>query len=444
MVPQQAPGRGIFRNPREHAREAVVRGGRRQSVLPGQEALPIRGVCQPCPNRCAGRPLATRTARTLVETTMTSRTAAPQATSAPRVSQQAPGAAGPAPSRILYLDLLKILAIVGVLVMHSSAQFFYDGRVPTPYELRICYLFTALANYCVPIFVMCSGAMLLSTSREAAPLPFYTKRLPRLVIPLVIWSLVYFVYGTNTATMTLATIPQFLTLLLAGKIKAVLWFMYMLIGVYLSAPFLQMIVRKASRPQLYLFTIFCLFLWPLQETLQVVLQVSLGLDHSIFRTYIGYFVLGYLLHTARPVQWRGRLGLLGIYGLMVWVTFAGQLFMQTHFSPSPYNFQTYDTPNVVLMSAVLYLLVRNLDFSSLQPFAPRIAAVANATYGIYLMHMLLQSLLQRGVLGFTLAAPLWPPVFGVLLASACLFILSLAFVLLLSKVPTLRKAVGYK
>ena len=64
--------------------------------------------------------------------------------------------AGPARSanRDIALDLLKVLAIFGVLLIHASGLYGYGGRVPDPVEIRDGLFFIGLSTFCIPVFVM--------------------------------------------------------------------------------------------------------------------------------------------------------------------------------------------------------------------------------------------------------------------------------------------------
>jgi surface polysaccharide O-acyltransferase-like enzyme len=347
-----------------------------------------------------------------------------------------------AANRDTAIDLLKILAIFGVLTIHACGLLGYGGRTPALSEVHDSFLFVAFANFCIPIFVMCSGAMILSGTRDAPPLLFYQKRLPRILVPLVFWSLVYFVY-TEPTWPGLADIPRFLNKLLADKVFGILWFLYMLLGVYLSAPFLQMLLRQAQRSHLWVFVGICLVLASLQRQLTHVLVLKFGLDHSIFTPYIGYFVLGHLLQTAAPVSTRRRLGLAGLYALMALAAFEGQWLLQIHCDKVLYNFLDYTSINVAVASAALFAALRGLRLPVSVSWGRILGLVANATYGIYLVHMLAHALLVRGVLGFSLTPGLYPPLLGVPLTVAGMFVLSLAMVLVLSRIPWLRQTVGY-
>jgi surface polysaccharide O-acyltransferase-like enzyme len=347
------------------------------------------------------------------------------------------------PKRDTAIDLLKILAIFGVLIMHSCAPFFDGGQNPEMRVWLVCYAMQSFVICCVPVFVMCSGAMLLSGNRDMGPLAFYKNRLPKLITPLIVWSMVYYIYKVDPAHLTLADIPVFLKQFFSGTVVANFWFLYMLIGVYLSAPFLQIFMSKATRSQQWALAILSLGLPSIQLGLKPLLDLNMGLGYSIFSSYVGYFVLGYLLQTAKLPQRGGRLGLLGGYLGVVLITFFSQWSIHSASLQTQFFFLNYPMGNVVVMSAIVFMFVRSFSFVRLAPWSRFIAILANATYGVYLVHLLARFLLKVGILGVPITPTAFHPVLGVALTAVGMFIVSLAMVYILSKIPYLRQSVGY-
>jgi surface polysaccharide O-acyltransferase-like enzyme len=243
--------------------------------------------------------------------------------------------------------------------------------------------------------------------------------------------------------MTTADIPRFFKEFFSGRVIPHFWFMYMLIGVYLSAPFLQMIRRQATRSQLWVVAILCLVVAPPYLILYDFLGLALDPAPSLFLIFTGYFILGHLLYTAKPVTMRVALWLFALCIVMILVGLAGQWHLRHFVNPPKYIFLSYTSINVVIMSAAFFCLVRALPLQRLAPWGRAIAVVSNATYGIYLVHILVRFLLKQGLLGFKLTALTFTPVLGVLVTATAIFLLSLVGVLILKQIPYLRQTVGY-
>ena len=77
--------------------------------------------------------------------------------------------------RIFYYDVLRALAIIGIVFCHVSV---------CP-NLYISVFFDCFRDFSIPIFVMLSGALLLG--KKDTLIKFFKKRLSRLFIPFLFW-----------------------------------------------------------------------------------------------------------------------------------------------------------------------------------------------------------------------------------------------------------------
>ena len=92
----------------------------------------------------------------------------------------------PARERIGWVDLLRVIACFLVVFSHSC-----DAFVAVFDSDRATFLQGALAGSlvraCVPLFVMMSGVLLLPVRTDAGS--FFRKRIGRILVALVFWSL---------------------------------------------------------------------------------------------------------------------------------------------------------------------------------------------------------------------------------------------------------------
>jgi len=148
--------------------------------------------------------------------------------------------------RFIWADVLRILAIYLVIVVHSfpSANFSRDLTTSWPFIISF-----TIAKTCVPLFVMLSGALLLGKT-ETYKL-FFKKRIGKVLIPWVIWTLIYMFWNYNVNHYAASTIPQwkyFFELTFLSQ----LWFLPLIFSLYLMTPLLRLITAKfkKNRPNL--------------------------------------------------------------------------------------------------------------------------------------------------------------------------------------------------
>ena len=152
--------------------------------------------------------------------------------------------------RIVFLDYLRAIACLMVIVVHSCEFFFIDGDAigirSVSDGLWVSIIDSALRPS-VPLFVMASSYLLLPLRQPTEV--FFRRRFVRVVIPFVVWSLLYAVLpplfaGMDTEEMK-TSLLQLLTNFNANS--GHLWFIYMLIGLYLFMPILSPWLEKVSR-----------------------------------------------------------------------------------------------------------------------------------------------------------------------------------------------------
>lgn len=92
--------------------------------------------------------------------------------------------------RIVWLDVLKLIAIFMVICVHCSDPFnvSLEARSNPDYSFWGS-IYGSFLRPCVPLFVMITGTLLLPVKLSMRE--FYKKRLLRIAFPFVIWSVLY-------------------------------------------------------------------------------------------------------------------------------------------------------------------------------------------------------------------------------------------------------------
>ncbi len=344
--------------------------------------------------------------------------------------------------RLIYADLLRVIATLGVIVIHVCSLWFYDVGVGTA-AWTVYNVYDSLVRACVPLFVMLSGMFLLDP-KHSLPLPkLFFHNILRIFICLLFWGAVYAIvdFGWAGGRFTLSGALAALRTALMGQTHYHLWFLYTILGLYLVAPILRAFVRGASRGDLHYFLLLCFLVTSL---LPLLLQLFPNAPLSTFLSrlglhtvagYVGYFVAGYYLKTytlSRLAEF--ILYLLGLGGGAV--TIWGTALLSRRAGSLSGLFYDYLTPNVCAMAVALFVLFRYLlGVSDERSRRRSLSGLAQTTFGVYLVHDLFLILFRH--LGLT-ALPI-PPVAAVPLLSALTFLCSFAVAWLLHKIPFVGK-----
>lgn len=200
--------------------------------------------------------------------------------------------------RIVYFDLLRIVAAFSVVMLHSSAQFWYSLDVSST-EWKIANSYDALFRFGVPIFVMISGALWLGDNRELNLKKLYTRNILRFMIIYIIWSCVYGLIDCTNFEFELLTWKDIAREMLLGRYH--LWFLPMIVGLYVLLPILRSWIHGATKQNLQYFLILFFVLQICRETIYAmsdraeihyILEI---MKIDMVCSYLGYFVLGYYL-----------------------------------------------------------------------------------------------------------------------------------------------------
>lgn len=97
--------------------------------------------------------------------------------------------------RVFYYDALRALAIFGVLARHMTAIFITKIHDISINNLDWMFLLTLnqLRQFCIPIFVMISGALLVNKDYSVST--FIKKKFNRIFIPYIFWAMILVLFS---------------------------------------------------------------------------------------------------------------------------------------------------------------------------------------------------------------------------------------------------------
>lgn len=345
-------------------------------------------------------------------------------------------------NRFFYFDLLRALAIFAVIILHNSADPASQyGKISNSDWLPAAF-YNGLTRFCVPMFVLLSGALLLSPDRYVSIKELFSKRLPRLVIPLVVWSIIYELfqfytdkgYGSFNLITALKTFYQ-------GPLVFHFWFLYMMIGIYLIYPILNAFIRGATKSQVQYFIAVWFVVNCICGAIGLISGLNPGIELYSFTGYAGYFVLGYYLNSQSFTK--RQLKFIYIACAAAFITsIAGVILLET--APGKgFNdvIESDFTPDIPFALAGLFLLVKNHVFTLQQTwFKSFVTQISKESYGIYILHVLFVRLLFDKLylhIGFKNLSLLWV----IPIKATVVLILSYSLTKLIRMVPGLRMTV---
>jgi surface polysaccharide O-acyltransferase-like enzyme len=267
--------------------------------------------------------------------------------------------------------------------------------------------------------------------------------MPKVVVPLIAWSLIYLGwYCGNHPGM--CTPPLIQKLLFVQGTYYHLWFMYSLIGIYLILPVLRLLVEPESNRRIlwYFIGLWLLFQSALNFA-KYFTDFKISISVPLTNGFVGFFVLGYLLGPWKLSRFTAILTA-AAWILATLVTIFGTYFLTRASGKFENYFYGFTTPNVIVASATGFLLLKWI--SETWGFAsPKthhfIRLLAAASFGIYLVHVLVIEVLQTWIPGYHLDSFIGNPLWSIPLVTMLVFTLSFLFVWFLQRVPVLNRIV---
>ncbi len=337
----------------------------------------------------------------------------------------------------LFLDWLRILATIAVVTVHICAGFVLTNYNDSPARWLAGNFYESISRWCVPIFIMISGALMLSDSRESTYRTFFAKRASKVFVPLLGWSAIYYLYYVFQDRYP-ADMLDFITRFSANDISIHLWFIYMLLGMYMITPLLKLLLKNAQKKDVTYFLALWLYISVAVRLLKHYVGFSFEIELYFATSYIGYYVLGYYLITYEISSLMRKLAYAGIF-----VGIAGTFFLTYSFTMQANGefrafWYDYHSPTVLLSSIGIFVFLKHLPISegSIKHFIP--AIINKTNFGIYLVHYLVIRILSTFTpfLWLDMNAYLEIP-YKVLLT----LIISIITVLVMRKIPLVKKLV---
>ena len=148
--------------------------------------------------------------------------------------------------RVVYYDLLSILASFFVVAMHCNwIVHRFDGSIAWKQSLFV----DVLGYWAVPVFFMISGATLLEYQKKYNTRIFLKKRFEKTVLPFIIWSIIACIYMIYNGGIDIASfnVIKFFDMLLTTKFMGIYWFFIPLFMSYLSIPVLSYLAMTEKK-----------------------------------------------------------------------------------------------------------------------------------------------------------------------------------------------------
>jgi surface polysaccharide O-acyltransferase-like enzyme len=364
-------------------------------------------------------------------------------------------------NKSLYIDLLRIVATFGVIILHTSASNWYSTPVRS-FNWQIMNLYDSLVRWTVPVFVMISGMLHLQPYNikndfREEKYKIYRKIL-RIICAIIFWTIIYntvfplwrYLFKDRNLMSLLEAIKSLPGKVLFGPGWYHLWYLYMIIGLYLITPIIIRFIENSKKEHikyaLILFFVFgtCIRLYNTINTMfdNIILWLptsDLYFPFPEITGYTGYYIAGYYFSKYDIERRRNKI-------LLYFLAIASMLFtiigcsLWSIYKNEPHgDFYGNNLPNTMFIAFALFVLFKTSTIPIRRKFFEKyqkiIIFISGHTFGIYLVHDLVLRIIWRiGLNSLT-----FNPLLSIPLIAIIDFIISLFIIIMIKKIPFLKK-----
>ncbi len=349
-------------------------------------------------------------------------------------------------SRDNAMDLLRIIAAFLVVMIHSHESYMLLYRSSShgaemPGLLINCIVsFMRAVNWAVPIFFFSSGAFVLSNPKTGDFASFYHKTWKRLGIPTLVFTVIYLIANPIYSVLT-GSVPDPVKAVgyeLLSTIKGTpaqhMWYMFVLIGMYLCAPFLYLAKEKIGSKAFTKIAVI-VYIWGVISGF--VSYTDFYWTPGTIASLLGMFMLGNVIRDKAADKKNKKLAIVcAVAGIVLWIMLTFLYMVKPHGILRMFGTLTPYNPLVGIIGGLFFASAVNSDIRR------EFAGFATLTYYIYLVHPLV--LMPFGFMGKVIVEPLYSVTgeaaipLEILILAIVVFILSALISRIINRIQTAK------
>lgn len=283
--------------------------------------------------------------------------------------------------KVFYIELLRVVAAFAVVAIHVLGPYrFLMGETPDA-DWVSAIAINGASRWAVPVFIMITGALLLSDTRPFSVKYFVQRRVMKVLLPFVAWSVFYAVLaGISLQNVNWSETIQRLIAFPVEETYYHLGFFYYFIPLYFLVPLLRPVAQREDSGLLYALLGSWLVLCAAR-----LMGMSLGWVEDLV-LYGGYLLLGFVLHQSKlPLKWLLFLG--GLALVATEYTAISESVSKNRYTNA--GWFSYKTLNTVLIAAMVFRLCQGWASHISGAAQCTVTHISRHSLGIYLVHPLI-------------------------------------------------------
>ena len=292
-----------------------------------------------------------------------------------------------------FLDILRALATVSVITLHVG------GGTSVRQDVITRGIFTAINVWCVPVFLMITGALFLCV-KEELDLNKHLKRTFHLLALALLWNYIYTVLSLIIINRSInggAVLLDSAKMVINADFTYGyhLWYLYAVIGIYLMLPILRKWFTRSTQNEhtIYLL-IFCLFSLALPSFVRIAKELKIAEIGEIWDNNFHYFsgLIVYVLLGAYLYKYKATIN------EKIVITI-GAIIIALYMILGFINIETlnriirYDSCSSAVLAVVVFEGIR--EWSRTHTISKFLCLIADHSLSIYFVHVIVIQVLRK-------------------------------------------------
>lgn len=332
---------------------------------------------------------------------------------------------------------MRIIATLAVIFLHTCSMIWLNGDLfsLTPSQAAYTRVGNILMNWCVPLFLMLTGALFLDPEKEITTKDILKKYCRRILLALLIFGIPFsWLESITTAGFSWSMFPQSLLNLLTEQSWGHLWYLYVLLAIYLTLPVWKGYIKNSSRKTQCFVIIVLLMLDFVRPLFSDFFQISILEDMHVIAYPLFYLFAGWYLKEGIPRWLRNKT----IDAVLLVLSLGAMIAVYFVFDPMGFLYLYFYSPLTALVTILIFVLL--LDTKGTKKMTKKLWGLDRLCFCVYLIHPVFTNFFYK-YLNITplLAGDLyWLAFPGFFIGFS---ILAFAVAWVLCKIPPLRKYV---
>lgn len=328
-----------------------------------------------------------------------------------------------------WITFLRAIACICVVMIHVIDGCNSINPIPE-YSCRFIFdevILQIFIQWAVPVFIMISGALLLNPNKEITMKKIF-KYILRMLLILVTFGLMY-CFLENIVSIKDGNIVEIIiksiTNLLQGKSWGVMWYIYMLIGLYAITPILRAFIKDTKDEELKIVIVLLFICSVIIPTINGIFNINITTFYLEEFKYITLYLLGYVLAYKKLFKEK-TLYILGGVSMVIYLLFC-------YFNIFHYKFDMF----MIFISMAIFLHFSNhLNNIRINLI---IEKISKNSFGIYIIHDFWVNVLYKI---FHFYPSNFPVVIGEFMLLFIVFVLAYISIEIIKRIPLINKIIS--